>query len=879
MKELFKTEEYKRLKHLQTHYLTWEKWGPYVSDRSWGSVREDYSKNGDAWNFFPFDHADKRAYRWGDDALAGYSDRYETLIFSFAFWNKKDPILKERLFGLTPDQANHGEDVKEYYYHVDATPSHSYLKFLYKYPQNAFPYEDLKSENKKRTAKDREYELIDTKIFDNNEYFDIEIEYAKKNEEDTCIKLTVHNRSEKEASLYVLPQIWFRNTWRTSDKKPEIEQRSHENAHLLVCDDSKREPLADIINNYRLKERYLYGSKEGAVWLCENETNRELVFGEKNLTSRTKDAFSQKLIENKDLDLSEKGTKGCFCREVVVPPKDSKTLYYRLSDKLLKEPLKNVEEIVKERQGESDIFYDSLSSKKATKEEKFIQRRAYAGLIWSKMIYLFDVSKWLVGDDPKNPPPEERTKGRNLHWRHLNSKRILSMPDKWEYPWFAAWDLAFHCVGFSLFDVAFAKEQLWFLLFDQFLHPNGQVPAYEWEFSDVNPPVQGWACLKILQAEKKLHGEEDLVFLEKCFHKLLLNFSWWINKVDPNGNNVFEGGFLGLDNITVIDRSAKLPEGALLDQVDGVGWMAMYCLNLMKMALKLAKKNPVYESLATKFFEHFVYIAAAIRKGYWRGYDLFDSEEGFFYSIMVSKDKEKTKLKIRSLEGLIPLFAVDILDEEELDLHPEFKKNFTWFLEHRTGLTEKCLQQKEVDGKKRYLFSLVMPDELEKITKYIADDKEFLSPYGIRSVSKFHEKNPFSLDGNGITYEPGESVEKIKGGNSNWRGPIWFPTAYMLIDSLRVFDSFYKESVMVNNQTLKDLSCDLSKRLVSMFTKNKEDKRPIYGDYKKMQEDPHFSDHILFYEHYHADTGRGLGASHQTGWSALVANLIAEYYD
>lgn len=874
--KLLQTAEYKRLQYLEKNYLTWEKWGPYVSDRSWGSVREDYSKDGDAWNYFPFDHAHFRAFRWGDDAIAGFCDRYQTLIFSFAFWNGKDPILKERLFGLTPNDANHGEDVKEHYYHLEATPTHSYLKFLYKYPQNAFPYQDLIDENRKRGGKDREYELVDTKIFDNNEYFDIEIEYAKKSIDDICIKLTVFNRAEKQADLHILPQIWFRNLWQKSTKKPSISIKEHEKAYVIVCDDKDREPIPDLLFDYRLSERYLYGPKEGSIWLCENETNTEKLQNVPNTTSRPKDSFAQKLIEKKEIDLSKPGTKGCFCQKISVPGGQSKTLIYRLADQFLAEPFEDIEKVFVQRKLETEEFYKVVCPEKASEEEKLVQRRAFAGLIWSKMVYLFDVGRWLEGDDPTSPPPEERKHGRNFHWRHLNSKRVLSMPDKWEYPWFAAWDLAFHCIGFSLFDVSFAKEQLWFLLFDQFLHPNGQVPAYEWEFSDVNPPVQGWACLKVLEAEKKFHGTEDLAFLEKCFHKLLLNFSWWINKVDPNGNNVFEGGFLGLDNITVIDRSVKLPQGALLDQVDGVGWMAMFCLNLMKMALAISKKNPVYESLATKFFEHFVYIAAAIRRGYWRGYDLFDEDEGFFYSIMVSKDKENTKLKIRSLEGLIPLFAVDIIDQEELEQHPEFYTNFRWFLGHRSHLTEKCIQEKEIDGKKHYLFSLVTADELERITNYLKDDKEFLSPYGIRSVSKYHEENPFSLDGNGISYEPGESIEKIKGGNSNWRGPIWFPTSYLLIDSLRTFDRFYGQDFQINGSSIKKFTDDLSKRLISLFLKDEKGYRPIYGTDKKLQEDQYFKDHLLFYEHYHADTGRGLGASHQTGWSALVANLIAE---
>lgn len=873
MNKVFDTEEYKRLKEDR---ISWERWGPYVSDRSWGSVREDYSKDGDAWNYFPFSHAHKRAYRWGEDAIAGICDRYQTLIFSFAFWNGKDPILKERLYGLTPEQANHGEDSKEYYYHVDATPTHSYLKFLYKYPQNEFPYQKLIDENQKRTLEEKEYELVDTGIFDQDEYFDLEIEYAKESKEDICIRLNVKNRADKQASLFVLPQLWFRNLWQNSDNKPSILSVDHEKANLLVCDDADRDTIPNLMGDYRLGKRYFYAPKEGSLWLCDNETDWEEIKEKKNNSDRPKDSFAKKLIEKKELKLDEKGTKGCVCFEVSMEGKEEKSFLFRLSDKMLEDPFDGVEKIFAKCIEQADQFYAAITPQKASDDAKQIQRRAFAGMIWSKMIYLFDVGKWLEGDNPDNPPPVERKEGRNFHWRHLNSKRILSMPDKWEYPWFAAWDLAFHCLTFSLVDISFAKEQLWFLLFDQFLHPNGQVPAYEWEFSDVNPPVQGWACLHLFEIERKRYGVEDLSYLEKCFHKLLLNFSWWINKVDPNGRNIFEGGFLGLDNITVIDRSSKLPEGALLDQVDGAGWMATFCLNLMKIALYIAKKNPVYESLATKFFEHFVYIAAAMREGYWRDYDLFDQEDGFFYSVMKTADQKSTKLKIRSLEGIVPLYAVAIIDEEELDIHPEFATNFNWFLENRSHLTKTCILEKTINGKKTYLLSLLQKDELEKVLKYLSDEEEFLSPYGIRSVSKFHEKNPFSLDGSGICYEPGESTERIKGGNSNWRGPIWFPTSYLLIDSLKLFDAFYQEEIQLENRTISDFAKELSKRMVKLFTKDQNGQRPIFKEQEKLLNDPFFKDNIFFYEHYHADTGRGLGATHQTGWSGLVANLINE---
>lgn len=866
-------------KRLEEERSVWGKWGPYVSDRAWGTVREDYSESGDAWNFFPFSHAHKRTYRWGEDGIAGFCDRYQTLIFAPAFWNGKDPILKERFFGLTSSEGNHGEDVKEYYYHLDATPTHSYMKLLYKYPHEKYPYEKLLEENQKRSAKELEYELIDTKIFDEDKYFDIFIEYAKASPDDICIRITACNRSDQKATLTIIPQLFFRNVWSIGDKRtkePIISLQEHKDHICLQTDDSTREEISDLHEDYRLGKRYFYGDKKGEPLFTNNETNREDLWNKQNHSNYLKDGFHNKIIHKQDTTHPNTGTKAGISYELEIDGKAEVELFFRLSDKPLENPFIDIVKIFETQKQQADLFYKKMQSEKASEEVKKVQRQAFAGMIWSKQIYVFDVSKWLQGDDSQNPPPEKRKEIRNIHWRHLNSKRVLSMPDKWEYPWFAAWDLAFHCVNFAIIDPYFAKEQLWFLLFDQFLHPNGQIPAYEWEFSDVNPPVQAWAALKIIEIEKKNTGKVDIIFLEKCFHKLLLNFSWWVNKVDSNGHNVFEGGFLGLDNITVLDRSAKMPGGGILDQVDGSGWMAMFCLNLMRIALILSEANNVYESLATKFFEHFIYIAAAMRKGYWRGYDLFD--DGFFYSVLHYPDNTTKQLKIRSLEGVIPLFAAEVLKDEEIKKFPEFYQNFTWFIKYRSHLTDICVQIEEKDGEKSYLLSLLNKQEHEKALSYISDENEFLSDYGIRSISKYHEKNPFTFNDSTVGYEPGESLEKIKGGNSNWRGPIWFPTTYLLVDALRVLHRGYENDISIRGKNIHDIAEKISKRMVSLFLKNEKGHIPIFGDYEKFQQDSHFNEYLLFFEHYHGDTGRGLGASHQTGWSGLVANLIDEWF-
>ncbi len=865
--------------------LPQEKWGPYVAERGWGTVREDYSADGDAWNYFTHDHARMRAYRRAEDGLAGISDRFQTLLFSPAFWNGQDPILKERLFGLNSTEGNHGEDVKEIYYYLDASPDLNYLKYLYKYPQRSFPYEQLIEENRKRGAADREFELIDTGIFDEDRYFDIFIEYAKVDAEDLCIRIEAINRGPESAPLHILPQLWFRNQW-SWDVNPLPEPmittaEAKHNAVCIVADDSRLASPKYLMFDYHLGRRYLYSSPGGKPLFTENETNRAALWGQPNRTPYVKDAFHRFLIQkemsavNSDLF----GTKGAIHHFFPsVAPGKSAVVHLRFSPHPLDDPLSNVDAIVAKRKKETDEFYKSSHPGKATEEEKSIQRQAMASLIWSKQTYLFDVGAWLEGDPGDSPPPGHKTI-RNFHWRHIISMRVFAMPDKWEYPWFAAWDLTFHAVAYSLVDIEFAKYQLWLLLFDQFQHPNGAIPAYEWEFSDVNPPVQAWAALKIFEYEKKKFGREDYPFLEKCFHKLLLNFAWWINRIDNQGKNIFEGGFLGMDNIGFMDRSQKLPAGFSLDQADGAGWIAILCLNLMRMALTLAKQDPVYEGLGIKFFHHFIYVAASMRKGYWRSYDMWDKKDGFFYSYLRGPDGKVEKIAIRSLVGIIPFFACDLWDEEEIKNFPEFYSAYQWIRQKKPQLIENCIQEIPHTGGSKHLFGLLNANELSQFLKNIWDPNEFRSDYGIRSLSKYHEKHPAQFHQFTLSYEPGEAREKIKGGNSNWRGPIWFPLNFLLIDTLKRLSNGFKDTVQVqvgkeSPVTLGKMSDWFSEQLIALFKKDGQGNRPIFAEAEKFQKDPHFKDYVLFFEHFHGDTGRGLGASHQTGWTALVANLI-----
>ena len=882
------TAEHRRLTQpFSGHVHPWRKWGPYVAERSWATVREDYSANGDVWNFFPHDLARSKAYRWGEDGIAAICDRYQLLVFALALWNGCDPILKERMFGLTSPEGNHGEDVKEYWFYLDNTPTHSYMRMLYKYPQRAFPYLELLQRN--RGGSGPEFELLDTGIFDDDRYFDVFVEYAKADPEDVCIRIQVVNRGPETAEIHILPHLWYRNTWAWTTPhttKPSIVRGPNQQDELvLLADNSAVEPSSNLQFPYSLGNYTLSAPSGGEILFTDNESNEDRC-GVRSRDQRlfVKDAFHRYVVNGEPCVKRDQGTKACIRYQANLEPGQDFTLRARLSARAHSQPLNNVNEVIRLRRQEADEFYETVHPPKATDQDKLIQRQALAGMLWNKQVYLFDVERWLEGDDPACPPPSSRKNGRNKHWRHLNSMRIMSVPDKWEFPWFASWDLAFQCVTLSLVDPEFAKENLWLLLFEQFQHPNGQIPAYEWEFSDMNPPVHAWACWRVYELEKQKTGHADAAFLEKCLHKLLINFAWWVNRVDSQGNNVFEGGFLGLDNITVIDRGEK-PNGAILEQSDATGWMGFFCLYLMRIALELSRQNRVYELLATKFFEHFVYIGAAMKNMGGRSYQLWDDEDAFFYDVLRFPNGDFQKLRLRSLVGLIPLFAIETLTERELRAYPEFLGSVEWFINNRRDLVGHACSVVRSGSEIHYVLSIADPNQLQSLLRRIHDPEEFLSPYGLRSLSKFHKDHPFRLGNRCVCYEPAESEEKIKGGNSNWRGPVWFPTSYLLINSLLRFSTALGPAfpfdpgngAAANSCNPAYVAEDLANRMISIFTRDISGRRPCFGSSKKFQDDLHWRDYLLFFEYYHGDTGAGLGASHQTGWTGLVANLIDEW--
>lgn len=879
-KQIQSTAEYQRIYEKKSHF-SWKALGPYVAERAWGTVREDDTLGEDVWSAFPFSEAHLRAYQWGEDGIAAICDSLQYLVLSFAFWNGKDPLLKERLYGLNNGEGNHGEDVKELYYHLEATPTFSYARYLYKYPQAAFPYEMLLKENRKRGRDQKEFELFDTDLFNQSAYFDIWIEYAKKAADDIFLQITIKNQAEKEALLHVLPQLILRNRWTHTPevKKPHLFEKQ---AGCLIAEDFEVFPLDKTLSPYQLGRWYLYADRSVETYFTENESNWEKLGRGKNASPYTKEAFHEKIIDNKDSTHPQKqGTKACF--HYFFPSmgaKEVKKIYLRLCQKEQKRPFSEVEKVFQKRKKEAEEFYTAISTT-SSKEEQKIQKQALSGLIWNQQTYLYNVHRWLQQKKRTTTATLfSEVEERNEKWRHLYSNVIFSMPDKWEYPWFASWDLAFQAVSWSLIDLPFAKKQLLLLLEDTFQHPNGQIPSYEWDFSEVNPPLQAWAALKIFQREKKIFGKEDFLFLERCFHKLLLNFCWWINATDPLERNIFEGGFLGLDNITILDRSYFRKSSEHLDEPDSSGWMAMFCLNLMEMAFLLSKNNSNYEPLAIKFFEHFIYIAAAFRKGYWRRYDMLDAKDFFFYGRLLLSSGETEIFKIRSLVGLIPFFAILVREEEHLQKLKEFWSRVQGFKKHFSHLTETCIHKVQVQGKQKYIFSLLHPQEMEKFLTYFWEEEEFLSNYGLRSLSKFHEKQPFIYQDTYLKYEPGESLENIKGGNSNWRGPVWFPINYLFIQSLKIAaQGFATLQVKVPGKkavSLLEMAQEYSQRLIQLFQKDKKGKRPIWGEATLLQQDPEFCDYLLFFEYYHPETGRGMGASHQTGWSSLVANLIEE---
>ncbi|HEX8287740.1 MAG TPA: hypothetical protein VF556_07095 [Pyrinomonadaceae bacterium] len=892
MTEKNKKAEEKRLAESVSHEKDWKLWGCYVSERAWGTVREDYSANGAAWDYFPFEHALYKAYRWNEDGIAGICDRKQNVCFAVSFWNERDAILKERFFGLGGNTGNHGEDVKEYYFYLDNTPTHSYMKFLYKYPQSAFPYQKIYEENSKRDKSQPEYELIDTGIFDEDKYFDVFVEYAKADVEDICIKITAVNRSDEAAPLHLLPTVWFRNTWAWNKPEPAVPSSK------LKVQSSKNESKLKIIEieNAKIGDYRLICENPDELLFCENETNYRALYNAENKSQFTKDGINDYVAGGKKsaVNPAQTGTKAAAHYILNIPPQSQKSIYLRLIGKssagIVGSSSENIiddcEKVFRQRIAEADEFYALITPKNLNTDEKNVMRQALAGMLWSKQFYNYVVKEWLEGDENFPPPPKERLTGRNHDWTHLYNDDVLAMPDKWEYPWYAAWDTAFHCIPLALVDSSFAKRQLILLLREWYMHPNGQIPAYEWAFGDVNPPVHAWAAMRVYKIEAKRTGIADRAFLEKVFHKLLLNFTWWVNRKDYEGNNVFEGGFLGLDNIGVFDRTSDLPSGGRLEQSDGTSWMAMFCLNMLAIALELAKEDKVYEDVASKFFEHFVYISDAMNNVGHENTKLWSERDGFYYDVLHLGEKQ-IPLKIRSMVGLIPLFAVETLEEDWLDALPDFKKRTEWFLENRPDLTDEIACMQKQGREKRHILALVNKNRLERILRYMLSETEFLSDYGIRSVSRFHKTNPyvFETDGNRheVAYEPGESRTGMFGGNSNWRGPVWFPMNYLLIESLQKFDYYYGEDFKIEFptgsgelMTLWQISQELEKRLCRIFTKDETGNRAVYGDIEKFQSDENWRDYILFYEYFHGDNGCGLGANHQTGWTGLMGKILQQ---
>ncbi|MGB3296425.1 MAG: glucosidase [Phormidesmis sp.] len=901
------TPEQQRLQEHQTRQADWKKWGPYLSERQWGTVREDYSADGNAWDFFPHDHARSRTYRWGEDGILGICDDRQLLCFGLSMWNTRDPILKERFFGLTGNEGNHGEDVKEYYFYLDSTPTHSYMKALYKYPQAEYPYARLKAEGWAHGREAPEFELMDTGIFEGDRYFDVQVEYAKADAEDVLVQISVTNRGPEAAELHLLPTLWFRNTWAWDSQAPKPDLKASPisgDVSLIEAshpDLGKRwfycQPTDSHPSNPDPSSQWIDLSGQSmsvpGLLFTENETNKERLFGVENPSPYVKDAFHRYLIdgEKSAINPDQTGTKSAAHYHLNIAPGETQQVRLRLADNpMINDPLgSRFEETFTTRQQEADKFYHQLSPFIHSEDLSNVQRQAFAGMMWGKQYYLYDVSTWLKGDPDTIAPPPQRRRGRNKHWHHLDSQDVLSMPDTWEYPWFAAWDTAFHCIPLAMIDAEFAKQQLDVMTREWYMHPNGQLPAYEWAFGDVNPPVHAWATWRVYKIEKKMTGKSDRLFLERIFQKLLLNFTWWVNRKDTEGNNVFEGGFLGLDNIGVFDRSKPLPTGGRLEQADGTSWMAMYCLDMLSISLELALENPVYEDMATKFFEHFIYIAEAMNATGENATQLWDEEDGFFYDVLHLPDMSRFPIKIRSLVGLMPLYAITTLEPELMDRLPGFKERLEWFEANRTRLCRNVttLEVKDTQGgkQKRRMLSVVRPDKLRRILAKMLKPHEFLGPTGIRAVSRFHADNPYTFDVNGkvyrVDYEPAESSLGLFGGNSNWRGPVWFPTNYLLIESLQRYHHFFGDNFKVecpfgsgNEMNLWDVAAKLEERMIGTFLRDEKGDRPVYGNNEKFQKDPHWRDYLLFYEYFNGDTGEGLGASHQTGWTGLVAKLI-----
>jgi hypothetical protein len=858
----------------------WKRWGPYLSERAWGTVREDYSPHGTAWEYFPHDHARSRVYRWNEDGLAGICDRRQTVCLALALWNGQDPILKERLFGLTGNEGNHGEDVKEYYFYLDSTPTHSYMKFLYKYGQRAYPYADLVETNRRRSRQEPEYELIDTGYFEGSRYFDVVVEYAKAGPDDILVRVTATNRGPEPAPLHVLPTVWFRNTWswEPGATRPRLWQADASRARIEIDhpDTGRRALVFD-------------GSPQ--LLFTENETNAHRLFGAPSPTPFVKDGINDYVVggTGNAVNPARTGTKAAGHYAFDIAPGASAVVRLRLTDAAPADGSvgSDFDFVFADRIREAGEFYGTVIPRGLGDDARLVMRQALAGMLWSKQFYNYDVARWLKGDPNQPEPPAERRRGRNAAWPQLANEDVISMPDKWEYPWYAAWDLAFHCVALALVDSAFAKSQLVLMLREWYMHPNGQLPAYEWAFGDVNPPVHAWAAWRVYKIEKRRTGTGDRAFLERVFHKLLLNFTWWVNRKDAEGMNVFQGGFLGLDNIGVFDRSAPLPTGGHLEQSDGTSWMGMYTLNMLAIALELAQDDPVYEDVATKFLEHFLYIANAMNHMGDDGIELWDEADGFYYDVLHLGNGSHFPLRVRSMVGLIPLFAVETLEPSLLEKLPGFRKRLEWFLQHRPDLTGNVASVRAPGVGERRLLSIVNLERLRRVLTVMLDEQEFLSPFGVRALSRAHHEHPYTLtvgeQVHRVDYEPGESSTGLFGGNSNWRGPIWFPVNFLLVESLQRLHHYLGVDFTVECPTgsgrqmsLAQVAAEISQRLTRLFLRDGNGRRPVYGDVEMFQRDPHWNDLIQFHEYFHGDNGRGVGASHQTGWTGLVAKLLQQ---
>src|SRR5215813_13921004 len=860
------------------HGKHWRRWGPYLSERQWGTVREDYSENGGAWDYFPHDQARSRAYRWGEDGIGGFGDDHLLICLGVALWNGRDPILKERLFGLTNSQGNHGEDVKELYYYLDSTPTHSYMRMLYKYPQTAFPYDRLVEENRRRGRAEPEFELIDTGVFADGRYFDVEIEYAKADVDDILIQLTVHNRAAEAAELHVLPQLWARNTWswKADSMRPQLVARGDN---------------AISVDHPNFPHLQLYCEGRPEFLFCENETNVRRLWGIDTPGRYFKDGINDYLVDGKAdaVNPERRGTKVAAHYRLSLAPAGSARTRIRLTSDGDLGGLDCFDDTIEQRRVEADEFYASLQQDIADPDARLVQRQALAGMMWTKQFYYIDVPEWLDGDPLQPPPPASRQHGRNADWPHLNNADIVLVPDKWEYPWYAAWDLAFQAVAAALVDPGFAKSQLLLLTRDWYMHPNGQLPAYEWAFGDVNPPVHAWAAWRVYEIDREHRGGEgDRDFLERVFHKLMLNFTWWVNRKDVEGRNIFQGGFLGLDNIGIFDRNAALPSGGHINQADGTAWMAMYTLNLMRIALELALKDHVYEDIASKFFEHFLYIAEAMTNIGGDGIGLWDEQDEFYYDVLHLPGGERIPLRVQSMVGLIPLLAVEVLDSSALQKLPRFNARTRWFLEHRPNLARLVSRWHDANGD-RHLLSLLRGHRMKRLLNRMLDETLFLSDFGVRSLSKLHGEHPYLFEHVGtrlsVSYVPGDSASGMFGGNSNWRGPIWMPVNFLIIEALYRFHSYYGDDFKIECPVgsgtmlhLGEVAVQLSRRLCNIFLRGPDGGRPVFGDSPLEQESPHFRDNVLFYEFFHGESGRGLGASHQTGWTALVALLLRSCY-